>query len=202
MLKRTPSWILGLSGALLACLLAALMTAQTPLPSANPAPGLGNLTTGGNPGPVPYVSASGVLGEDATNFCWDATNHRLGIGTCAPGVPLAVVGAITATSLAATGNIQVGSANFFIVGSNSAMASASNGVMKFVKNDGTTPSAIQSGEVAVSGLATCNSTNAGSHASVNDSNAASYTAGIGATVAAGGSTHVPVFCDGTNWRIG
>jgi hypothetical protein len=37
---------------------------------------------------------------------------------------------------------------------------------------------------------------------VTDSNAASYTAGIGAIVAAGGATIVPVFCDGTNWRIG
>jgi hypothetical protein len=36
---------------------------------------------------------------------------------------------------------------------------------------------------------------------VNDSNAA-YTAGIGATVAAGGAFVVPVFCNGTNWLIG
>lgn len=37
---------------------------------------------------------------------------------------------------------------------------------------------------------------------VTDSNAVSYTAGIGATVAAGGSTIVPVFYNGTNWLIG
>ena len=42
----------------------------------------------------------------------------------------------------------------------------------------------------------------GGHATVTDSNAASYTAGIGAIVAAGGATVVPVFYDGTNWRIG
>jgi hypothetical protein len=42
----------------------------------------------------------------------------------------------------------------------------------------------------------------GTRAVVTDSNAASYTAGIGATVAAGGSTVVPVFCNGTNWLIG
>ena len=36
---------------------------------------------------------------------------------------------------------------------------------------------------------------------VTDSNAA-MTAGIGAVVAAGGANKVPVFCDGTNWRIG
>jgi hypothetical protein len=56
--------------------------------------------------------------------------------------------------------------------------------------------------VAVGSLATCNAGNEGARASVNDSNAASYTAGIGAVVAAGGATHVPVYCDGTNWRIG
>ncbi|MCU1326638.1 MAG: hypothetical protein JWN34_2008 [Bryobacterales bacterium] len=46
---------------------------------------VGSLTVGGNPGPVPYVSAAGTLAEDATNFCWDATNHTLGVGNCAPG---------------------------------------------------------------------------------------------------------------------
>jgi len=43
--------------------------------------------------------------------------------------------------------------------------------------------------------------NAGMRATVSDSNAA-LTAGIGAVVAAGGANIVPVFCDGTNWRIG
>jgi len=43
--------------------------------------------------------------------------------------------------------------------------------------------------------------NAGMRLTVSDSNAA-LTAGIGATVAAGGSNIVPVFCNGTNWQIG
>jgi hypothetical protein len=43
---------------------------------------------------------------------------------------------------------------------------------------------------------------AGQRAFVTDSNAASLTAGIGAVLAAGGSAHVPVVYDGTNWRIG
>jgi hypothetical protein len=43
---------------------------------------------------------------------------------------------------------------------------------------------------------------AGMKAYVTNSNVASYTAGIGAIVAAGGTTVVPVFYDGTNWRIG
>jgi len=61
---------------------------------------------------------------------------------------------------------------------------------------------IQVSSVAVASLPTCNSAAEGTHAAVNNSNAASYTAGIGAVVAGGGTTHVPVYCDGTNWRIG
>lgn len=37
---------------------------------------------------------------------------------------------------------------------------------------------------------------------VSDSNAATFLAGLGLVVAGGGSTHCPVFYDGTNWRIG
>lgn len=44
--------------------------------------------------------------------------------------------------------------------------------------------------------------NLGMRATVTDSNAASFTAGIGAVVAGGGATVVPVVSDGTNWRIG
>lgn len=43
---------------------------------------------------------------------------------------------------------------------------------------------------------------AGQRAFVTDSNAVSFTAGIGAVVAAGGATKVPVTYDGTSWRIG
>jgi len=43
--------------------------------------GVGNLTTVGS---VPYVSASGILNQDAGQFFWDATNNKLGIGTNAP----------------------------------------------------------------------------------------------------------------------
>lgn len=43
---------------------------------------------------------------------------------------------------------------------------------------------------------------AGERAFVTDSNAASFTLGIGAVVAAGGSTAVPVVYDGAAWRIG
>ncbi len=78
-------------------------------------------------------------------------------------------------------------------------------------NDGSTTCAtvkdlfarqVNTGPVAVSALQTCNSANKGSRSFVTDSNAASFTAGIGATVAQGGTTNVPVVCDGTNWLIG
>lgn len=53
----------------------------------------------------------------------------------------------------------------------------------------------------VATLPTASTALAGTRAAVSDSNAA-YTAGIGATVAAGGSNIVPVFCNGSNWLIG
>jgi hypothetical protein len=53
----------------------------------------------------------------------------------------------------------------------------------------------------VATLPTASTALAGTRAAVSDSNAA-YTAGIGATVAAGGSYVVPVFCNGSNWLIG
>lgn len=42
---------------------------------------------------------------------------------------------------------------------------------------------------------------AGTRSAVSNSNAA-YSGNAGATVAAGGSNIVPVFCNGTNWVIG
>lgn len=61
---------------------------------------------------------------------------------------------------------------------------------------------IKTGVVAVASLPTCNSGAKGARHFVNDSNATSLTVDIGAIVAAGGTTNVPVVCDGTNWRIG
>lgn len=55
--------------------------------------------------------------------------------------------------------------------------------------------------VAVAALPAAATAGAGARATVTDSNA-TLTAGIGAVVAAGGANIVPVFSDGTNWRIG
>jgi hypothetical protein len=61
---------------------------------------------------------------------------------------------------------------------------------------------IVTGVVAVASLPACNAGRQGARHFVTDSNATSFTLGIGAVVAAGGTTAVPVVCDGTNWRIG
>lgn len=61
---------------------------------------------------------------------------------------------------------------------------------------------VQTAPVAVAALPTCNAGLDGARAAVNNSNAVSFTAGIGAVVAGGGTLHVPVFCDGASWRIG
>ena len=53
----------------------------------------------------------------------------------------------------------------------------------------------------VAQLPTASTALAGTRAAVSNSNAA-YTAGIGATVAGGGSYVVPVFCNGAAWLIG
>lgn len=55
--------------------------------------------------------------------------------------------------------------------------------------------------VLVAELPAAQSAYAGMRMAVSNSNAA-LTAGIGAVVAGGGANIVPVFCDGTNWRIG
>lgn len=55
--------------------------------------------------------------------------------------------------------------------------------------------------VTVATLVAAATAGAGARHAVTDANA-TLTAGIGAVVAGGGANTVPVFCDGTNWRIG
>lgn len=50
----------------------------------------------------------------------------------------------------------------------------------------------------VAGLPTCNSTTKGAHGFVTDANAATF----GTAAATGGANNVPVYCDGTSWKIG
>jgi len=88
-------------------------------------------------------------------------------------------------------------------------ATASSGLSVGSANTATDPgngivlaTGTQSVATTVGSLGTCNTAAKGTRKFVTDSNAASFTAGIGAIVAAGGTTNVPVTCDGTNWRIG
>ena len=61
----------------------------------------------------------------------------------------------------------------------------------------TTPDVVTT-PVTVSALPTCNSGRQGAHAFVTDANATTFNT----SVAGGGSNKLPVFCDGTNWKIG
>lgn len=60
-----------------------------------PADGGTGSTTAFTAGSVVFAGASGVYSQDNANFFWDDTNHRLGIGTSAPSVPLQVDGTYT-----------------------------------------------------------------------------------------------------------
>lgn len=60
---------------------------------------------------------------------------------------------------------------------------------------------MQTGTVTVGTLPACGAATKAVRQFVTDANA-TFTAGIGAIVAAGGANNVPVTCDGTNWRIG
>jgi hypothetical protein len=65
---------------------------------------ISNLT----PGSVIFAGANGILSQSNSNFFWDNTNGRLGIGTATPVNPLQVVGTIRAASLLASNGITAG----------------------------------------------------------------------------------------------
>ena len=67
---------------------------------------IGGAISGGTSGSVLYLNASSQLAQDNANFIWDATNHRLGIGTTAPLSTLHVAGIIDSSG---TGTSQVAS---------------------------------------------------------------------------------------------
>lgn len=45
---------------------------------------IGNTVTSGTTGSVLFINPTATLAQDNANFFWDATNHRLGIGTTIP----------------------------------------------------------------------------------------------------------------------
>lgn len=98
--------------------------------------GVGNLTT---VGAVPYVSASGILNQDAADFFWDATNNRLGIGTAIPTNKLTVVGSGAAIRITGTNDTSAAYNQF--------NSSASTG-LGYVGVEGSTPGATLTGTLA------------------------------------------------------
>ncbi|SFD06810.1 hypothetical protein SAMN05518672_101309 [Chitinophaga sp. CF118] len=56
---------------------------------------LPSLTTGS----VPFIGASGLVSQNNTNFFWDNTNNRLGLGTNTPNRTLEVGGTVPASGL-------------------------------------------------------------------------------------------------------
>lgn len=73
----------------------------TPVSVANGGTGASSFTQGS----VLFMGATDIS-QDNANFFWDATNHRLGIGTSAPSVPLQVDGTYT-TVAALDGPIMI-----------------------------------------------------------------------------------------------
>jgi hypothetical protein len=53
---------------------------------------IGDTITGATQGSVLFAGAAGVLAQDNTNFFWDDTNDRLGIGTATPAFSLDING--------------------------------------------------------------------------------------------------------------
>ena len=74
----------------------ALTYSGTALPVANGGTGTATAFTAGS---VVFAGASGVYTQDNANFFWDATNHKLGIGTASPNGKLDVAYTSTAPSL-------------------------------------------------------------------------------------------------------
>lgn len=62
---------------------------------------IGGLVAGGTQGSVLFVGPGSTLAQDNTNFFWNDTNNRLGIGTSSPSAQLTVTVANAANQLAA-----------------------------------------------------------------------------------------------------
>jgi hypothetical protein len=144
------------------------------------------------------VSSPGVLGE--CPIISGLAKFTLGVPSLAAASDVIALWSGTCNSasvLVADGTCQTINSSFSVVtaGTNTAALIVGSGGSLTFSGTGN----LQTSEVLVSALGVCL---AGSRKAVSDSNAASFTAGIGAIVAGNGSTHVPVYCDGVNWRIG
>src|SRR3989344_3099849 len=69
---------------------------------------IGSPVTDGTAGSVLFVDGSGNLGQNNSNFYWDNTNVRLGIGTTGPSTKFEVQGTASASYLLTGNTLQVG----------------------------------------------------------------------------------------------
>lgn len=64
---------------------------------------IGTFVAGGSTsGSIPYIDSNNLVAQDNANNFWDATNHRLGIGTTSPNAKLTVGAALAGTALGTT----------------------------------------------------------------------------------------------------
>lgn len=75
---------------------------------------IGSAITNSTPGSVLFADGSSNLGEDNTNFFWDDTNNRLGLGTASPNEQLEITKnfRMPATASASVGVIMRGGTRF------------------------------------------------------------------------------------------
>lgn len=78
-------------------------------------------------GSVLFAGALGVYSQDNSEFFWDDTNHRLGIGTAVPSAMLSLSGSITGTP-SATGGSQFFEAGSTFTDSNTAASGTAAGM--------------------------------------------------------------------------
>jgi len=152
-------------------------------------------------------------GASALAVWTTATGSGAPVRATSPTLATPNIGAATGTNLVLSDGLTIanfgnGSTIFVQSAAGRAFSFGSNGAQWSVSTAGNLSSAgsqnfsvggyISLGAFTVGTLPTAT---AGRTAYVTDSNAA-LTAGIGAVVAGGGANVVPVFADGTNWRIG
>lgn len=142
------------------------------------------LTTAGTWTKGAFFSQCNVTSCTATHNQW-VNNRIVGIGTSASSAVYLETDSGSTDANQISGNTWTGFTNLY--GASGSVTNTDLGIA---------PAS------TVVALQACTAAIAGARGFVTDSNAASFTAGVGAVVVGGGSVKVPVTCDGTNWRIG
>ncbi len=94
-----------------------------------------SVTPSGAAGAV-QISGGTSLTSDPTNFFWDTTNHRLGIGTNTPNYPLDVKGSTVSGPVVSGVNGDTTSASYGVYGSASSASTGTTGVYGVVSSAG------------------------------------------------------------------